>query len=131
MRLRRWHRNSVVVLIALIAVLAMHGLTDDHGTGMPGMSGTAEPAVAMAMHAGRTMAAEVVSADSHSGHAGGMCVGIIGIALLLWLIAQSRRRPLRVVPSIVASAVRAIQARAGPPAQLLCPSLVTLGISRT
>lgn len=151
--LQRWHRNSVVVLTALIAVLAMHGLTSDHGMGMPRMRVTAGPVMASSVH-GVTDPHDVMSAipaalanqldsvaaagsavaaaDAHMGHAAGMCVGILGIALLLCLIARSRRNSRhRVVPFAFTSAARAIQARAGPLPPLLRPSLVKLGISRT
>lgn len=135
--LQRWHRNSVVVLTALIVVLAMHGLTSDHGMGMPGMAGmgiTAQPTMTATRTnpvGETTAAAAAVSADTHSGHPGGMCVGILGIALLLWLIGRSRRRQLRTLFFAFRSAVRARQARAGPLPPLSRPSLVKLGISRT
>jgi len=147
---RRWHRNSVVVLTALIAVLAMHGLTSDHGVGMPSMRATTGPAVTSTMprdtdphHAMSSVltaaasqlrgsvVASVSAAADQLGHAAGMCVGILGIALLLLLLVRSRRRRHLSVAFGRPAVARAILARAGPLPQLLCPSPVRLGISRT
>lgn len=144
---RRCHRNSVVVLTALIAVLAMHGLTSDHGMGMPSMRVTAGPAMhggsdphhvmssvltaAASQLRGSVVASSVSAAADQLGHAGGVCVGILGIALLLWLLARSRRSQHLPASFRRRLAARAIQSRAGPLPPLLCPSLVRLGISRT
>jgi hypothetical protein len=88
--------HSVVVLTALIAVLAMHGLTSDHAMGMRSMRATTGPAVTSTMpratdphHAmssvltaaacqlrGSVVASSVSAAADQMGHAGGMCVGI-------------------------------------------------------
>jgi len=149
---RRWHHQSVVVLTALIALLTMHGLTTDHGIGMgmgstgsttslaatPTMHGSMDTQHAMpsaltaaASQLQGSVVASSVAAVDHLGHAGGMCVGILGIGLLLWLLARSRRS--RDLPASFGRSVaaRAIRARAGPLPPPLCPSLVELGISRT
>lgn len=147
---RSWCRDSVVVLTAVVAVLAMHGLTSEHGMGMPGPHTTAAPSLtstttgdADAHHAMSTVPVPVASAvtavvastlsvaGDNLGHAGGMCVGVLGIGRLLWLLARSRRNRLAAMRPARTSAVRMVQARAGPQRPLLRPSLVKLCISRT
>ena len=148
---RRWHHHSTVVLTALIALLTMHGLTTDHGIGigMGSMRSTTslaaastipgstdpQPSMPSALTAVTqlrgSIVASSVAAVRQLGHTGGMCVGILGIGLLLWLLARSRRR--RFLPASFGRTLRArvSQARAGPLPPPVCPSLVKLGISRT
>jgi hypothetical protein len=146
------HRNSVVIFTALIALLAMHGLSSDHAMGVPGgghmetameVSSSAAPGHVVTHQPNRSLAvlleqsvrfavtAMVASASEQMGHAGGMCVAILGVALLLWLLVRALRRRL-VISSV--TRVRAgvtFLARGQPPTARLCPSLVQLCILRT
>lgn len=146
---RRWHHHSTVVLTALIALLTMHGLTTDHGIGMGSMRSTTSLAAALTIPGSTdpqpgmpsaltavtqlrgSIVASSVAAVRQFGHTGGMCVGILGIGLLLWLLARSRRR--RFLPASFGRTLQArvSQARVGPLPPPVCPSLVKLGISRT
>jgi len=145
------HRNSVVILTALVALLGMHGLSSDHATGVPGghmgtsmaalspstaghvstqrpersMAGSLEHSVST------TVTAAVASASDQMGRAGGMCVGILGMALLLWLLARALSWRL-IIGSVTPTRVGVtFLARDGPPTARLRPSLVQLCILRT
>lgn len=86
------HRNGVVIMTALVAVRAMHGLSSDHDMGVPGghMGTAMQASSATAGHVSaqqpdRSMAgslelsvsgavtAAVASVRDQMGHAGGMC----------------------------------------------------------
>jgi len=137
------HRNSAVVVTALIALLAMHGLSSDHAMGVPGghMTTTVAHAVGpeqenvsgstMSEQMTTAMTAAVASMSDQMGHAGGMCVGILGAGLLLWLLARAARHRLGTFSAALCQAVRTFPARDGPPTARLCPSLVQLCILRT
>lgn len=151
--LKGLHRNSVVILMALIALLAMHGLSSDHAMGVPGGGhlgsaameassslipghvSTHQPngslAVLLEQSLSGAVRAMVASASEQMGRAGGMCVGILGVALLLWLLARALSR--RLVISRVAQVGVGVPflARGRPPTARLCPSLVQLCILRT
>lgn len=143
------HRNVVVIVTALIALLAMHGLSSDHAMGVPGgHMGTAMMAPATSDHAdatqrGTTMAVSMVqqmdpafmvlvsSSSDPTGHVGGMCVGILGVALLLWLLGRALSRHVLSRSMNRARSALALLVRDGPPTARLCPSLVQLCILRT
>jgi len=145
------HRNAVVIMTALVALLSMHGLSSDHAMGVPsGHMGTAmgasssataghvstqqperSTAVSLAEHMSTTVTVTVASASNQMGHAGGMCVGILGVALLLWLLSRVLSRRL-VISSVTRARVGVtFLVRDGPPTARLCPSLVRLCILRT
>lgn len=144
------HRNGVVILTALVALLGMHGLSSDHDMGVPGghMGTAMQASSATAGHVSaqrpeRSMAgslelsvsgavtAAVASVRDQMGRAGGMCVGILGVALLLWLLARALSRRL-VIGCVTPTRVGVtFLARDGPPTARLCPSLVQLCILRT
>lgn len=144
------HRNIVVIVTALIALVAMHGLSSDHAIGVPtdhsmtSMEASSSPvgelaaaqrkgveASPMAAQMAAAVTTTVASMSDQMGHASGMCVGILDAAVLLWLLGRSARRRLATMSVAVFEAVRVIPARDGPPTAIFCPSLVQLCILRT
>lgn len=141
--LRGLRSNSVVIMTALVALLAMHGLSSDHAMGVPSVHMTMASGHAVDHEQGSvtapvTMGSEmttatpvVVSMTHQMGHAGGMCVGILGAALLLWLFVRSAGHRLSAFGTALCLLVRTFPARDGPPTGRLCPSPVQLCILRT
>lgn len=149
---RGLHHNGLVVFATMFALLAMHGFTSDHGMGVPSRhvttgtlvdhatndaSGAAHqmsngPTESRASWAAAIEAATITSTSDHRmSHAGGMCVGVLGLSLLMWLLARARF--LRLGPLAVSRdhSARIHPIRDGPTLYLPRPSIVKLCILRT